>query len=337
MRPHLALQVSRPSPFPSLTLPPPSHLLNQFLLPPGLPSHSPQVVDYILNESLGRLPLFGLLNQDFKLDLFPKLKPISFAPGEVSSIACPQLVHMPPTPLACGSPASCCLPRTLPLALPLTPSLHPPLLNATHLLHTHLRSSIARARRRAPSTFSSPARLTSTAALTCPGPSPPPPGSRRTRSMISWIGRATSVRRLASRQMERCVCSPLQLLLLFLFLSSSSLLLLFLFLSSSSPPLLLSSSPTLLLLSSSSDLFLPSAAPPLLASFLSLPLPADPPSPSPPGAAHKRRQACHCPPHGARGHLWPGRAPRAPARGHPRGPHQLRGAAHCTGGRPTPL
>jgi len=41
-----------------------------------------EVVDYILNESLGRLPLFGMLNPDFKLDLFPKLKPISFAPGE---------------------------------------------------------------------------------------------------------------------------------------------------------------------------------------------------------------------------------------------------------------
>ena len=42
-----------------------------------------EVVNYILNDSLGQLPLFAKLNPDFKLELFPLLKPISFAPGDI--------------------------------------------------------------------------------------------------------------------------------------------------------------------------------------------------------------------------------------------------------------
>ena len=42
-----------------------------------------EVVNYILNDSLGQLPLFSKLNPDFKLELFPLLKPISFSPGDI--------------------------------------------------------------------------------------------------------------------------------------------------------------------------------------------------------------------------------------------------------------
>ena len=42
-----------------------------------------EVVHYILNDSLGQLPLFQKLNPDFKLEMFPLLKPISFAPGDL--------------------------------------------------------------------------------------------------------------------------------------------------------------------------------------------------------------------------------------------------------------
>jgi len=42
-----------------------------------------EVVNHILEEQLGGLPLFAKLNPNFKIELFPYLKPISFAPGDV--------------------------------------------------------------------------------------------------------------------------------------------------------------------------------------------------------------------------------------------------------------
>jgi len=41
-----------------------------------------EVVNHILHEQLGKLSLFTKLNPDFTLELFPLLKPISFAPGD---------------------------------------------------------------------------------------------------------------------------------------------------------------------------------------------------------------------------------------------------------------
>uniref|UniRef100_A0A7S2GCY9 Cyclic nucleotide-binding domain-containing protein n=1 Tax=Haptolina brevifila TaxID=156173 RepID=A0A7S2GCY9_9EUKA len=41
-----------------------------------------EVVNHIVHEQLGRLSLFKKLNPDFTLELFPLLKPISFAPGD---------------------------------------------------------------------------------------------------------------------------------------------------------------------------------------------------------------------------------------------------------------
>ena len=42
-----------------------------------------EVVQKILSGTLGKLPIFNLLDPDFRLALFPLLKPLSFMPGEV--------------------------------------------------------------------------------------------------------------------------------------------------------------------------------------------------------------------------------------------------------------
>ena len=42
-----------------------------------------EVVTAVLRESVGKLPLFDLLPPDFLINLFPHLKPLSFAPGGI--------------------------------------------------------------------------------------------------------------------------------------------------------------------------------------------------------------------------------------------------------------
>lgn len=46
------------------------------------PQLEAEVVNYIIHEQLRHLPLFSKLNPSFKIELFPHLKPISFAPGD---------------------------------------------------------------------------------------------------------------------------------------------------------------------------------------------------------------------------------------------------------------